>query len=243
MNSEPVPLYQPTFSDFKPWQVDLGWFAAWSQGDWFQISAEHQFRFFTHKFPSVTDRIAENNFGDTVTVENPHPNLWVLPFRLGLDLMPGYPYSFYYRGHDVLRGTAMTWGRLQADFPFKLRKYLGYPSPFSSFNKVQLSLIGDAGAVLNKTPDKIFETFSEGQHHLLMDFGAKLSLTFLFYHFIPMEIYGMAFVPYNQLEADKLFTGEFYSPYSAETEARQRNRYLDYVKDPRFFFGLSFGGL
>jgi hypothetical protein len=91
----------------------------------------------------------------------PHPNLWVMPYRL-VFFMPGYPYSFHYRGRDILQGTAMTWTRVQADFPLKIRHYLEPPLPLSSLNKLQLSLIGNAGTALNRTPDKLPGALARG---------------------------------------------------------------------------------
>jgi hypothetical protein len=161
-----------------------------------------------------------------------------MPYRLGLNLMPGYPYRFQYRGRDILEGTAMTWARLQADFPLKVREFLGYPSPLSSLNKLQLSLIGDAGTVLNQAPDHLLDALDRGEHHLLLDYGAKLSATFLFYHWLPMELYAIAFMPYNKLKAGNIFLEDW-----AGRGYDSPEDYLDNVKVPRFFVGFTIGGL
>ena len=161
-----------------------------------------------------------------------------MPYRLGLNRMPGYPYRFYYRGRDILEGTAMAWTRLQLDLPVKIRQYLGNPSPFSSLNQVQLSLIGDAGTVLDRAPDHLIGSLDRGEHHLLLDYGAKLSATFLIYHWLPMELYGMAFMPYNRLKADRVFLEEWAAGGYDSPED-----YLDNVKLPRFFVGFTIGGL
>ncbi len=240
--STPVVESQLPKSDFTPWQTNWGWFWSWSEGENFQISFVHQVGFFTHKFPTVTDTVAVDSFSNAF-VDNPRPNLWVMSYRLGLGMMPAYPYNFFYRGHDILQGTAMSWAHLQMDFPVKIRKFIDYPSPFSSLNKLQLSLMGDAGTTLNRTPDQLVHSLENGEHHLLLDYGAKLSLTFLMYHWLPMELYFMTFMPYNQLRAGRLYYSDFgYNPASQKTEADQRREYLDYVKQRRYYVGLTIGG-
>jgi hypothetical protein len=231
----PVALLQSLKADFAPWQVDLGLFGALSWGRHLGLSFQHQTGFFTHKFPAVEGRLARS-FGDTVTVSNPHPNLWVMPYRLAF-YMPGYPYGFYYRGRDILQGSAMSWTRVQADLPLKLRQYLDHPSPLSSLNKLQLSAIGNAGTVLNTTPDKLVGEVEAGRHYLLMDYGVRLSATFLFYHWLPMDLYFMAFKPYNQLKPGNVYLQEWSGRYARPED------YLQHVKEPRFYMGFTFGGL
>ncbi len=234
---QPVPLYEFPQSDFNPWQTDFGWFWSWSAGTHFQVSFQNQFGMFTHKFPTVTDTVAVYP-GDDTTVEVPHPNLWVMPYRLGLYMMPGYPYSFIYRGQDVLAGTAMGWAHVQIDVPVKIRKFLPYPSPLSSLNKVQFSLMGDAGAALNRTPDEIAQALENGEQHLLLDYGGKLGVTFLFYHQIPMELYGTVYMPYNQLRSGDAFYGDWAAQGYASPQAYLRN-----VQEPRYFVGFTIGNL
>ena len=177
-----------------------------------------------------------------------------MPYRLGVFLMPGYPYTFYYQGRDILSGTAMIWSRVAMDFPLKVHNFIDYPSPLSSLNKVQLSLIGDAGTVLNKTPDKIKDALDHGQHKLLMDYGVKASATFLMYHWIPMELYAQVFWPYNKLDSKKLYLSDYpYTHYhvdpvngpylTASDDSRNRSEYMKAVKDPRFFVGFTIGNL
>jgi hypothetical protein len=101
LQNKPVPLYQMPKSDFGPWQTHFGWFGSWSQGRWMRLSLDHQAGFFTQKFPMITDTLTLSPGRDTVA-RMPHPNLWVMPYRLGLNLMPGYPYRFQYRGRDIL---------------------------------------------------------------------------------------------------------------------------------------------
>jgi hypothetical protein len=131
----------------------------------------------------------------------------------------------------------MSWTRVQADIPFKIREHLPHPSPLSSLNKVQLSVIGDAGTVLNNTPDQLLGEVQAGRHYLLMDYGVRLSATFLFYHWLPMDLYVMAFQPYNHLKAENVYLQEWSGAYATPKD------YLQHVKEPRFYMGFTFGGL
>ncbi len=231
----PVPAFQYTKADFAPWQMDFGGFGAWSHGERVTLSLQHQTGFFTHKFPVVRDSIAVSQASRTEAASL-HPNLWVMPYRLAF-FMPGYPYSFQYRGRDILQGTAMTWTRVQADFPLKVRSYLEPPSPFSSLNKLQLSLIGNAGTVLNRTPDNLPGALSRGEHYLLMDYGARVSATFMFYHRIPMDLYAMVFKPWNQLREENVYLQEW-----AGRGYATPGDYLENVRQARFFVGFTLGG-
>jgi hypothetical protein len=248
LEGESVGLYALEQKDFEPWQLDVALFGALSHGEHVSFNVTSQIGFFTHKFPSTRDPVHVNTSGDTTFARNPESNLWILTYRLGLDLMPGYPYNFYYRGRDILEGTSMSWTRASLDFPFKIRHYLGYPSPFSSLNQVNFSFMANAGTVLNQSPDRIYKTLENGQHNLLMDFGARVSLGFLFYHQLPMTLYAQIFQPYNQLKAENMLYGD-YLPSSLWQDAREnpgkyqntRDQAFSAVQDPRYYVGLTMG--
>jgi hypothetical protein len=248
---EPFGESLPIQGTFNPWQIDLGWTAALSKGENFLAFLSMDVGSFTEKFPQTKDPAHLTSNGadfDTTYVNNPDPNLWVMTYRLGLDRMPAYPYNFTYRGNDILSGTALFHTRLEVDIPIKIRKYLDYPSPFSSLNQVQLSLIGDAGMTFDRSPDRIFGILERGEHHLLTDYGARLSATFLMYHQIPMTVFGQVFMPYNELSADKLYNVDYArstpiaGPGSnAALDRRDRDEYMKLVKNPRFFVGFTVG--
>jgi WD40-like Beta Propeller Repeat len=250
---EALGLLIPVQADFNPWQLDFGMVGMLSKGENFMGMLSVDIGTFTQKFPQTrmpAHLVPRANTFDTTFVENPESNLWVMTYRLGLDRMPGYPYNFYYRGNDILEGQALFHSRLELGFPIKVRAPFGYPSPFSSLNQVQLSLIGNAGATFDRGPDKIYGILEKGEHHLLLDYGARASATFLMYHQIPMTAFAQVFMPYNQLQASKLYNLDYgrrttikasYTAEEARTDRADRNAYMNAVKEPRYFIGLSVG--
>lgn len=250
---EPVGIYLPLQESFNPWQMDLGLVGAWSLGENFLGLLSVDVGTFLQKFPQskVSAHVrAGSGVFDTTFVDNPDGNLWVMTYRLGLDRMPGYPYNFTYRGDDVLEGQAMFHSRLELDFPLKLRARLPHPSPFSSLNQVQLSLIGDAGSTFDKSPDQIYDILDKGEHQLLFDLGLRASATFMMYHQIPMTAYFQVFMPFNELNAGDLYNLDYprrtaitpnVSPAQYVKDQADRDQYMKLVKEPRFFVGLTMG--
>lgn len=250
---KPIGLVIPVQADFNPWQLDAGILGVYSKGENFMGMLSVDIGTFTQKFPQTrlpAHLTPRTNTVDTTFVDNPESNLWVMTYRLGLDRMPGYPYNFYYRGNDVLEGQALFHSRLELAMPFKVRAPIGYPSPFSSLNQVQLSLIGNAGATFDKGPDKIYGILEKGEHHLLLDYGLRASATFLMYHQIPMTAYAQVFMPYNRLEADKLYNLDYarrteikatYTDREASLDQADRDAYMNAVKEPRYYIGLTVG--
>jgi hypothetical protein len=248
---EPFGESLPIQGTFNPWQLDLGWTGALSKGENFLAYLSMDVGTFTEKFPQNRDaaHLTSNGVGfDTTFASNPDPNLWVMTYRLGLDRMPAYPYNFTYRGDDILSGTALLHTRLEVDIPIKIRKYIDYPSLFSSLNQVQLSLIGDAGLTLDRSPDRLVGMLERGEHHLLTDYGARISGTFFMYHQIPMTVFAQVFMPYNELKASKLYNLDYpratpiAGPGSnAAQDRHDRDQYMKLVKNPRYFVGLTVG--
>jgi len=242
-DGEPIPYYLPLQRSFEPWQLDFGWVGLKSGGEHFLGMFSMDMGTFLEKFPQRTViadiRTAGNGQADTVLVDNPDPNLWVMTYRLGLEKMPGYPYNFVYQGNDILEGSAFFHSRLEIDLPFKIRKYLPYPSPLSSLNQIQLSGIADAGVTFDQSPDQIYGILERGDHHLLFDVGVRLSATFLMSHQIPMTLYFQSFLPLNQLRAGGLYAVDY--ARESDSDAENRSNHLASVKDPRYFVGFSLG--
>jgi hypothetical protein len=99
---------------------------------------------------------------------------------------------------------------------------------------------------LISAPSRIYEDLSAGRHHLLLDFGLRLSANFHLYHQLPFTIFAQVFQPFNELKAENLYPavdgvygGDY--PQTTGNDAVDRQHYIDQVKDPRFFVGFNLG--
>jgi len=233
---------------FSPFRFDTELSLAYSHGDMFTISLLNQMGLYSREFPTFGPYALE-----------PYSSLYPMFYRLGLGRMPGYPNNLYYGGRDILNGTSMFWTRLSLDFPYKLRKVIDYSAiPFTSVNQVKLSLIGNVGTTINAGPDSVISALENEVHETLFDVGGRISLTMKMFHRIPVTAYFQVFYPVNQLKAEGILPEDIayidfdqngiididYSP-SGQPIGNDyfigRQLYIDNLKKPRYFMGLSMG--
>jgi hypothetical protein len=232
---------------FTPWEFLLITAGAYSFEKYFTIRALSEISFYSKEFPTYQE-------GD----KDPHGNLYLMFYRLGISRMPGYPYNFRYNGRDILKGTALAHGRLSLDIPYKLRWFIDSPwFPFSSLNQVKLSLMSNIGTTLNEVPDRIITALNKGEHEILFDFGVQFSLNFQIFHRIPMTIFVRAFKPVNMLKEQMILRKDLppidwngdgfterhtFTGYSAGRDYDVGvKEYLKNLNSTKYYFGLTLG--
>jgi hypothetical protein len=257
---EPAPLAVLGQGQFDPWSVETGVGGIYSVGRMFSLFANAEAGAFLNKFPTVTVPVHIRGdgaaAGDTTFGSQPEPGLWILSYRLGYYRMSGYPYNFMYRGRDIMEGSSYAFGQYGIEIPLKVGAFLpGLPT--TSLKQFMLTGMGEVGTTLLTRPEHIINSLELGQHYLLMDFGVRLSANFKLYHQLPFTMFVQCFVPYNELKAENLYNLDYGrslpkvvartaggSPVyetPSENDARDRQTYIDQVKDPRWFVGFNLG--
>ncbi len=240
-NERPISESVALQSDFAPWSADFWTAGAYSYDSVFSLKASVEAGSFMEKFPMEG---RPDDIPPTELVENPAPQLWPMTYKLGLFRLPGYPYSLYYRGRNILEGTAAATAHFSLEFPYKLKHFFGIPVGPTSLYRLQLAFLGNAGFTLNRTPDKLVSAVVDREHHLLADLGVRISATFRLYHQFPITAYFQAFQPINDLRPHALYPTD-YRDISVEvdeaTDSRLRNAYIDAINSPRYFVGMQFG--
>lgn len=247
---KPAPQLVLLQGEFDPWSLELGAGGIWSYRKLFSAFANVQAASFLNKFPT-TNEVADISGNDSTFREETVGTLWAMTYQLGYSQMPGYPYNFRYRGRDIMEGTSFAKGSYGIEIPIRLGAFL--PGlPITSFRQFSVTAMGDLGTTLITPADKLYDALEQGQHYLLLDFGVKLSANFRIYHQYPFTIYGLGFVPYNRLSADRLFWNDYPhrgrsvpdGSHTAEQIAnapQDRAEYIKLVKDPRYFVGFQLG--
>jgi hypothetical protein len=176
----------------------------------------------------------------------PEPGLWVLSYRLGYYRMSGYPYNFQYRGRDIMEGSFYNFGQAGVQVPIKAGAFLpGLPT--TSLKQFLITGMGEWGTTLLSSPDAVYDSLDQGRFHMLFDVGLRLSANFKLYHQLPFTIYVQGFLPINDLNSANLYSTDYPRtlPRSGETaaqnDARDRQAYIDVVKDPRYYVGFNLG--
>ncbi len=240
---EAAPLAVLTQKEYDPWSMETGVGGIISIGRHLSVFANAEAGAFLNKFPTtkVPAHIKGDGtqVGDTTFTDQPEGGLWVLSYRLGYYRMSGYPYNFVYRGRDIMQGSSYTFGQYGIELPIKAGAFLpGLPT--TSLKQFLITAMGEVGTTLETRPEHIYSTLELGQHHLLMDFGLRLSANFKLYHQIPFTIFAQEFVPYNELKEENLYDLD-YPRAAGLTDAQNRTNYINQVKDPRFFVGFNLG--
>jgi hypothetical protein len=252
---KPAPVAVLTQSQYDPWSMESGLGGVVSVGRHFSFFANAEAGAFLNKFPTVRVPAHISGPGDTVFVDQPESGLWVLSYRLGYYRMSGYPYNFSYRGRDIMEGSSFAFGQYGIQAPIKMGTFL--PGlPVTSLKQLMITAMGEWGTTLETRPEHILNALEAGEHHLLLDFGLRVSANFKLYHQLPFTIFAQGFVPYNQLQASNLFDVDYpgtgrrltgtvggVPQYETAAQADQRDRkaYIAQVKDPRFFVGFNLG--
>lgn len=258
LQGKPVPEAVLTQGQYDPWSMETGVGGVFSVGRHFTLFANAEAGAFLNKFPTVRvpAHVRQGASGpDTVFVDQPESGLWVLSYRLGYYRLSGYPYNFSYRGRDIMEGSSFAFGQYGIQIPLKAGTFL--PGlPVTSLKQFLITAMGEWGTTLETRPEHILNALEKGEHHLLLDFGLRLSANFKLYHQLPFTIFVQGFLPYNQLKADNLFeidypgTGRRLTGVSsgvpqyetaAQADRRDRDAYIAQVKDPRFFVGFNLG--
>lgn len=242
LEGKPVPSVVLQQDQYDPWSVGGSLAGAWSWRNHLTLFANGEAGAYLNNFPTAYD-VGEISGADTTYVQNAAGGMWPMVYRLGFYRMSGYPYSFVYRGRDIMEGSSFGFGQAGISVPLRLGAFL--PGlPLTSFKQFMLTGLAEAGTTLLTAPDRIFDDLANDKFYLLVDFGVRLSANFRLYHEIPFTVFGQVFVPYNELEASKLMGGDYKDPRenlpAAEDEAL-RNDYIKLVKDPRFFVGFELG--
>ncbi|MDB5102599.1 MAG: Tol biopolymer transport system periplasmic component [Fibrobacteres bacterium] len=248
-----APLAVFSQKQYDPWSVDGGTAGMISVGKAFSLFANAEAGSFLNKFPTVatpvhsSERLVNGTVVvDTVFEEQPEPGLWVLSYRLGYYRMSGYPYNFNYRGRDIMAGSSFAFGQYGIQVPLKAGTFLpGLPT--TSLKQFMLTAMGEWGTTLETRPEHIVAALENGEHHLLLDFGLRLSANFKLYHQLPCTIFGQVFVPYNALKAANLYSSDYPRTQKRpgesdfDNDARDRKNYIGQVQDPRFVVGFNLG--
>ncbi|MDQ3002201.1 MAG: hypothetical protein M3Y08_13190 [Fibrobacterota bacterium] len=249
-----------TQSKFDPWTTDAGVSGFWSLGRHATLFANAEAGAFLNKFPTTAapahvtrvPATPENPTGyDTTTTPQPDGGLWVLSYRLGYYKMSGYPYNFNYRGRDIMEGSSFAFGQYGIQVPIKAGAFLpGLPT--TSFKQIMLTGLGEWGTTLLTAPNRLVESLDKGEHHLLLDFGARISFNFRLYHRLPFTIFAQTFVPYNRLKEENLLWFDYAhtglpnpentpSATQLANDPADRKRHMEQVQQPRFYVGLNLG--
>ena len=207
LQGKPAPEAVLSQGQYDPWSMETGVGGIASLGRYLSVFANVEAGAFLNKFPTVRvpAHVRQGAAGpDTVFVDQAEAGLWVLSYRLGYFRMSGYPYNFSYRGRDIMEGSSFAFGQYGVQLPIKMGTFL--PGlPVTSFKQFMITAIGEWGTTLETRPEHIINALDNGEHHLLLDFGLRVSANFKLYHQLPFTIFAQGFVPYNQLKADHLF--------------------------------------
>ncbi|MEO7958819.1 MAG: hypothetical protein ABIW76_19230, partial [Fibrobacteria bacterium] len=147
-------------------------------------------------------------------------------------------------------------GQYGIQIPLKVGAFLpGLPT--TSLKQFMLTGMGEVGTTLLTRPEHIIGALEQGQHNLLMDFGLRLSANFKLFHQLPFTMFVQCFAPYNELKAENLFDldygrtapkaiarttgGDLIYETPSQNDERDRQAYMDQVKDPRWFVGFNLG--
>ena len=234
---EVVPAGVLPQAQYQPWSLDYGMSGVWSLGRSFSLFANGEVGAFLNRTPTKK-AIANISGTDTTFVDELEAGLWAMTYRIGYYRLGGYPYNFVYRGRDIMEGSSFTFGQYGIQIPIKTGAFLpGLPT--TSFKQFLITGVGEWGTTLVTSPDKIYQSIEKGKHYLLLDFGLRVSMNFHLYHQLPFTIFAQVFQPYNQLTATNLFDGDY--PKGTSSDGVNRVRYINQVKDPRFFVGFNLG--
>jgi hypothetical protein len=234
---ETAPAGVLTLAQFEPWSVDGGVSGVWSPSRTLSFFANAEASAFLNKTPTRRS-IGNINGTDTTMVDELESGLWAMTYRIGYYRLNGYPYNFVYRGRDLMEGSSFAYGQGGFQIPIKTGVFL--PGlPLTSFKQFMITGIGEWASTLVVSPGEIYKNIELGKHYLLLDYGLRFSANFHLYHQIPFTIFAQAFQPFNTLSAENLFVGDYAKP--TLNDAENRRRYINQVKDPRFFVGFNLG--
>ncbi|HKP95060.1 MAG TPA: hypothetical protein VJ385_04810 [Fibrobacteria bacterium] len=256
LQGKPTPQAALTQQEFDPWTVDAGGSGIVSIGRHLSLFANVEGGAFLNRFPTVatpanlTFNATTNGYDTTITREL-EPSLWVISYRLGYYRMSGYPYNFTYRGRDIMEGSAYTFGQAGVQIPLKTGFFLpGWPT--TSWKQIMLTGLGEWGTTLSTRPNHLYRSLVDGEQYLLLDYGARLAFNFRLYHQLPFSVFGQVFFPWNNLKAAHLYWYDYGHTGAPKAngdpgeeqlanDAADRKRYIDQVKQPRFFVGFNLG--
>ncbi|MEO7426532.1 MAG: hypothetical protein ABI036_15190 [Fibrobacteria bacterium] len=253
LEGKPTPVATLTQNEYDPWSIDFGGGGMVSIGRYASLFANMEAGAFLNKFPTNTVRgnIVRSGGGyDTTTSQEPESNLWVMDYRLGYYRMSGYPYSFNYRGRDIMEGSSFAFGQMGVQVPLKTGFFLpGLPT--TSWKQIMLTAMGEWGTTLSTSPDHIYRSLANGEHYLLLDYGLRVSMNFHLYHQLPVSLFAQVFMPWNDLKAENLYWFDYGhtgaagdgepSPQQLANDNADRKRYMDQIQQPRFFVGFNLG--
>ncbi len=255
-DGEATPEAVLTQLQFNAWTAEAGGGGIVSLGRYASLFANMDAGAFLNKFPTVSSPANLTYNGttgkyDTTFADDLEGSLWAINYRLGYYRMSGYPYNFYYRGRDIMQGSSYTFGQAGVQIPIKTGVFLpGLPT--TSWKQIMLTGLGEWGTTLATRPDHIYRALLDGEQHLLLDYGLRLSMNFHLYHQLPFTVFGQVFVPWNELKADNLFWYDYSHTGAANddgtpgkdqlaNDAADRKNYIEQVKQPRFYVGFSLG--
>jgi len=245
-------LLQKTFS---PWNLDADARGMWSPKNLFTLGFNAKAGLFTQRFPydSLKGLVRTNDGSlDTLGIGQPASMLWPLYYRLGINLMPGFGYNLYADGRDILRGTALGWARFTLSKRLKVHAPMGRFPVLTSLNEVSFIVAGNIGTTMNTSLEEIYDLGVAGEIKskslLLADAGARVGVTFLGYHMIPMTIFAQAFRPVVAPELSDIGRFDYHREdlngdgiIQASEEWKSRNSYQESMTDWRFFVGFMMG--